>query len=86
MRTRKVGRRVPATPHPLTLRRLLKADEVFVTNALLGVMPVSRIDRRRFDLERNPVTRALAQAYRAAELRSASHRAARPARKSIAGA
>jgi len=73
-------------PHPLTLKRLLEADEVFVTNALLGVMPVSRIDRQQFDLGRNPVTRALAQAYRAAELRSASQRVARAARKSIAGA
>jgi len=78
-------RREGTPPHLLTLKRLLAADEVFVTNALLGVMPVSRIDRRRYDVRKNPVTRALQEAYRAAELAAASQRPTRPARKSIAG-
>jgi len=43
---------------------------VFVTNALLGVMPVARIDQRNFDLTQNPVTRAVREAYQAAELAS----------------
>ncbi|MDR1279559.1 MAG: aminotransferase class IV [Opitutaceae bacterium] len=38
---------------------LFAADEVFVTNALTGVMPVSRIDRRDFPSVA-PVTAALA--------------------------
>lgn len=39
--------------------QLREADEVFVTNALLGVMPVSEIDGARFDLTKNLVTREL---------------------------
>lgn len=39
--------------------RLLEADEVFVTNALLGIMPVARIDDREFSLTANEVTRSL---------------------------
>ena len=38
---------------------LVQADEVFVTNALLGVMPVVQVDERRYDLTVNPVTRGL---------------------------
>jgi branched-subunit amino acid aminotransferase/4-amino-4-deoxychorismate lyase len=68
----------------LTLKRLLGASEVFVTNAIVGIMPVSQIGRHRFDLDRNPVTRALQRAYRAAQSRSASQRRTRPATKSIA--
>jgi|GEM_PF-678633 len=41
------------------LAELWQADEVFVTNALLGVMPVVQGDGHRFDLGRNPVTRSL---------------------------
>lgn len=49
---------------------LLRADEVFVTNALLGVMPVGRIDDRTFDLAKAPFTRALADTYRPLETAS----------------
>ena len=35
------------------------ADEVFVTNALLGVMPVSRIDDRVYSIDSYKVTPAL---------------------------
>jgi branched-subunit amino acid aminotransferase/4-amino-4-deoxychorismate lyase len=38
---------------------LLEADEVFVTNALLGIMPVGQVDQTAFDLGGNPVTRSL---------------------------
>jgi branched-subunit amino acid aminotransferase/4-amino-4-deoxychorismate lyase len=68
----------------LSVAELLKADEVFVTNAILGVMPVSRIGGRRLDLARTPFTRSLREAYRAAE--AASQRRTRPAMKSTAGA
>ncbi len=54
----------------LTRADLEHAEEIFVTNARLGVMPVSRLDERRLDLEHTPVTRALAHVYRAAELQS----------------
>lgn len=43
----------------LSLDALRQADEVFVTNALLGIMPVAQVDAMRYDLGRNPVTRAL---------------------------
>jgi branched-subunit amino acid aminotransferase/4-amino-4-deoxychorismate lyase len=46
------------------------ADEVFVTNALLGVMPVTAIDQQRYDLNHNPVTKALMEAYRRLQLQS----------------
>ena len=39
---------------------LAAAEEMFVTNAILGVMPVVELDGRRFELGCGPVTRALA--------------------------
>ena len=47
----------------LTIEMLNAADEVFVTNALVGVMPVSAIDDRAFNLAANPVTRRLMDEY-----------------------
>jgi len=44
---------------------LLQADEVFVTNALMGIMPVVQVDDTRYDLAGNPVTRALMAALAA---------------------
>lgn len=49
----------------LTRRDLDSADEIFVTNALLGVMPVGRVDGRT--LAPGPFTRALRAAYQAHE-------------------
>jgi branched-subunit amino acid aminotransferase/4-amino-4-deoxychorismate lyase len=49
---------------------LSDADEVFVTNALLGVMPVATVDQQRYDLNHNPVTKALMEAYRRLQLQS----------------
>lgn len=51
-------------------KQLLEADEIFVTNSLLGVMPVSRLDEHTFPLAHNPVTRSIQQSYRAHEQRS----------------
>ncbi|MBW8782428.1 MAG: aminotransferase class IV family protein [Verrucomicrobia bacterium] len=51
----------------IDVAQLHAADEIFVTNALMGVMPVSRIDDQIYDLARNPFTRALLDAYRARE-------------------
>ena len=54
----------------LSLPLILEADEVFVTNAVLGVMPVAQIDQRAFNLAQNPVTQAALKAYQAAEIAS----------------
>lgn len=48
---------------PITKDALLSADEVFVTNALIGVMPVAAVDDRVFDFERYEVTRRLMREY-----------------------
>jgi branched-subunit amino acid aminotransferase/4-amino-4-deoxychorismate lyase len=50
----------------LTTADLLSASEVFVTNALLGVMPVSRIDDRTLPIPQD-FTRDLQTTYRARE-------------------
>jgi branched-subunit amino acid aminotransferase/4-amino-4-deoxychorismate lyase len=52
---------------PVTAAMLRAADEVFVTNALLGVMPVARIDERVYPLRADGVTQAIMASYRAAE-------------------
>ena len=52
-----------AEERPLTPALVAAAEEVFVTNALMGVMPVSELNGRCFDLGRNPVTSALAAAF-----------------------
>ncbi|CAM2777386.1 aminotransferase class IV [Rariglobus hedericola] len=54
----------------LTHSDLLHADEVFVTNALLGVMPVTQIDDRH--LEIGPLTRSLKNLYHISETQSLS--------------
>ncbi|PTY08550.1 aminotransferase class IV [Opitutaceae bacterium EW11] len=48
---------------PLTRRFLEAADEVFVTNALLGVMPVTSIDGIAYPIGRSKVTRELMADY-----------------------
>ena len=47
----------------VSLKQLRGADEVFVTNALLGVMPVSQVDEQTYDLAKNPITRELMEAF-----------------------
>lgn len=49
----------------VTLTRLREADEVFVTNALLGIMAVSAVDDRAYDIVRNPVTKKLQASFNA---------------------
>jgi len=48
-----------ALQRPVSWQQLREADEVFVTNALLGVMPVAECDAIRFDLTKDSVTREL---------------------------
>jgi branched-subunit amino acid aminotransferase/4-amino-4-deoxychorismate lyase len=52
----------------LTHDDLRHASEVFVTNALLGIMPVTQIDDRPLAI--GPVTRTLAEAYHSLQARS----------------
>lgn len=59
--------RPSAREQKLTRALLAAADEVFLTNSLIGVLPVAAIDERRYDVTRNPVTRALAAAFADAE-------------------
>jgi branched-subunit amino acid aminotransferase/4-amino-4-deoxychorismate lyase len=44
---------------PVSQNLLRQADEVFVTNALLGVMPVAVVDVQVYDLTQNPITHEL---------------------------
>ncbi|HTB81914.1 MAG TPA: aminotransferase class IV [Opitutaceae bacterium] len=54
----------------VTTELLFGADEVFVTNALLGVMPVASVDQQGYDLSRNPVTKSLMESWRKLQLQS----------------
>ena len=46
----------------LTINDLLEADEVFITNSIMGVMPVCRIERRAVGNDKpGPITRQLSQ-------------------------
>ncbi len=47
----------------ITPQLLEAATEVFLTNAVMGVMPVVELGGRRFDVARAPVTRAIAAEF-----------------------
>ncbi len=56
---------VPTDEAPCTINDLLDADEVFLTNAIMELMPVTRVERRPIGSEKpGPITRQLAEAYR----------------------
>jgi branched-chain amino acid aminotransferase len=49
---------------PCTVNDLLDADEVFLTNAIMEIMPVTRVERRTLaDEKPGPLTGRLARAY-----------------------
>lgn len=54
----------------LSEKRLAEAEEIFVTNSLMGVMPVRAVDGRSYDLARNHVTREIAETWDRAALGS----------------
>ena len=57
---------VPAEQRALAVQDLLAADEVFLTNAIMEVMPVARFEQHEVGTGLpGPVTRQLAEAYRA---------------------
>lgn len=53
----------PVKTAVLSERRLAEAEEIFVTNSLMGVMPVRAIDGRSYELTCNPVTREIVAAW-----------------------
>jgi branched-chain amino acid aminotransferase len=58
---------VEARPAAIDVNALLAADEVFVTNSIMGVMPVCRIERKAIGDDRpGPVTRRLTEAFASA--------------------
>ena len=61
-----VARAVGGEERPVTLAEFLAADEVFITNSIMEVMPVSSADGRPIGGGRpGPVTARLAEAYKA---------------------
>ncbi|HOW72203.1 MAG TPA: aminotransferase class IV [Phycisphaerae bacterium] len=64
---------IPAEESPRTIRDLLEADEVFLTNAIMEVMPVTRVERKAIAGERpGPLTQRLARGYRELVLSTAA--------------
>ncbi len=63
-------KRIPVREVLLDPHRLRSADECFITNTTMEIMPVTRIDRKRVGSGMpGPVTAALATAYRSEVLR-----------------
>jgi len=57
---------VPAEQRPLAVREVLDADEMFLTNSIMELLPVSRVERKEIGTGLpGPVTKQLAEAYRA---------------------
>jgi branched-subunit amino acid aminotransferase/4-amino-4-deoxychorismate lyase len=57
----------PAREIPLTINDLLDADEVFLTNSVMEIMPVCRVERKPIaDEKPGPVTTWVAEQYRKA--------------------
>ena len=57
---------IEVRPRSIDVNDLLDADEVFLTNSVMGVMPVCRIERKPIGRdEPGPLTRQLSEAYAA---------------------
>ncbi|PIQ78847.1 hypothetical protein COV81_04135 [Candidatus Peregrinibacteria bacterium CG11_big_fil_rev_8_21_14_0_20_41_10] len=52
---------IPFTAKSLTLKDLLKADEAFITNALIGIVPINQVDTHK--IPTGPITLQLQTAY-----------------------
>jgi len=56
---------VPAEQQPLSAREVLDADELFLTNSIMELLPVGRVERKEIgDGLPGPVTKQLAAAYK----------------------
>lgn len=56
--------KIPTRERSLTIQELLKADEIFITSTLKGVMPVVFLERRRIGKTiPGPITRKIISAY-----------------------
>jgi len=55
--------KLPVDERPLTRHELYTAEESFVTNSLIGIVPVREADGRRIRRCPGPVTRRLRRAY-----------------------
>jgi len=56
---------IEADEGPCTVEDLLGADELFLTNAIMEVMPVTRVEQKTIGNEHpGPITKQLASAYR----------------------
>jgi len=61
---------VPAEQRPLAVREVLDADEMFLTNSIMELLPVGRVERKEIgDGRPGSVTKQLASAYRALVIR-----------------
>ncbi len=49
---------------------LYEANEVFITNSLLGVTPVAFVDKQSYGLKDNHITRSIMETFRALQLKS----------------
>lgn len=56
---------IPAAETPLTIEDLLSSREVFLTNSIMEIMPVARIEKHAVaDEKPGPITRRLRELYR----------------------
>jgi branched-chain amino acid aminotransferase len=61
---------VPAEQRPLAVREVLDADEIFLTNSIMELLPIGRVERKEIGTGRpGSVTKQLASAYRALVIR-----------------
>ena len=56
-------RGIPLETGEFTKEELLNADEIFLTNSLLDIMPVSSIETKALDLKSNHVTQKIGRAH-----------------------
>jgi branched-chain amino acid aminotransferase len=56
---------IPFEERPCTINDVLEADELFLTNAIMEVMPVTRVEKKAIGAEKpGAITKQLADAYR----------------------
>ncbi|HEV8378459.1 MAG TPA: aminotransferase class IV, partial [Tepidisphaeraceae bacterium] len=57
-------KRIPVQRAAITINQLLETDEAFLTNSIMGIMPVARIERKAIGADKpGPLTRRLTELY-----------------------